>query len=105
MRKRSPSRCPWWTSKRKYPSKLAGFPAAQFVARESGRFAGAYVGGLHSLFILEKGKPVVRPGRKAVDHDRPIKRRGSLVTEGMTVCHARAASVHGDVHRARLRRA
>ena len=51
--------------------------------------AGAYVGGLHSLFILEKGKPVVRPGRKAVDHDRPNKRRGSLVTEGMTVCHAR----------------
>ena len=42
-----------------------------------------------SLFILEKGKPVARPGRKAVDHNRLIKRGGSLVTEGMTVCRAR----------------
>jgi hypothetical protein len=42
-----------------------------------------------SLFILEKGKPVVRSGRKAVDLDRLTKRRGSLVTERMTVCHAR----------------
>jgi hypothetical protein len=36
----------------------------------SGNFVGIFAGGLHSLFILEKGKPVVRPGRKAVDHDR-----------------------------------
>lgn len=45
-----------------------------------------------SLFILEKGKPVARPGRKAVDHGAVKKRRGSLATEGMTVCCARRGS-------------
>ncbi len=50
-----------------------------------------------SLFILEKGKPVERPGRKAVDLDRLVKRRGSLATEGMTVCRARQTST-SDVH-------
>ena len=44
--------------------------------------AGAYVGGLHSLFILEKGKPVVRPGRKAVDHVRPISGVAAWLPKG-----------------------
>ena len=48
-----------------------------------------------SLFIPEKGKPVVRPGRKAVGLDIRREWRGRQVTEWMIVCHAVPLIPHG----------
>jgi len=45
------------------------------------------------LFVLEKGKPVERPGRKTVGRVG-VTRNGSLVAEGMIECRLRRFCVH-----------